>query len=101
MAKKSKIAKNKQREAVVERYRVKRRELKEVIADPDSSSEEIAKARRTLQGLPRDASTTRLRHRDAIDGRPRGNLRKFGISRMRFRQMAHDGQLPGVTKSSW
>ncbi|MGG8405780.1 30S ribosomal protein S14, partial [Streptomyces sp. 12297] len=52
-------------------------------------------------GQPRDASATRVRNRDAVDGRPRGYLRKFGLSRVRARQQAHAGFLPGVTKSSW
>ena len=53
------------------------------------------------RNTPRDASPTRLRNRDAIDGRPRGFLRTFGLSRVRFREAAHRGELPGVTKSSW
>ena len=57
-------------------------------------------ARVGLQKLPRNASPVRLRSRDAIDGRPRGMLSKFGISRVRFRDMAHRGELPGITKSS-
>ena len=74
---------------------------------PVCSSAEIAHAveaeaaRVGLQKLPRNASPVRLRNRDAIDGRPRGHLSKFGISRVRFRDMAHKGELPGVTKSSW
>ena len=58
-------------------------------------------ARAGIQRLPRDASPVRVRQRDGIDGRPRGNLSKFGISRVRFRDMAHRGELPGITKSSW
>jgi len=54
-----------------------------------------------LARQPRDASAVRLRNRDAIDGRPRGQLRKFGVSRLRVRQLAHNGQLPGVRKASW
>ncbi|KJR09905.1 30S ribosomal protein S14, partial [Gordonia sihwensis] len=50
---------------------------------------------------PRDASATRLRNRDAVDGRPRGYLRKAGVSRIRFREMAHRGELPGIQKASW
>ncbi|MDN6528562.1 MAG: 30S ribosomal protein S14, partial [Brevibacterium sp.] len=53
------------------------------------------------QKLPRDASQVRVRNRDQVDGRPRGYLRKFGLSRVRFREMAHNGELPGITKSSW
>ncbi|MDH2443661.1 30S ribosomal protein S14 [Amnibacterium sp. CER49] len=101
MAKKSKIARNQQRAEVVERYRTRRLELKKALIDPSSSDEQREAARVGLQKLPRDASPVRLRQRDAIDGRPRGNLRMFGISRVRFRDMAHRGELPGITKSSW
>jgi small subunit ribosomal protein S14 len=54
-----------------------------------------------LARQPRDASATRLRNRDQVDGRPRAVYRKFGLSRIRLRDMAHRGELPGVTKSSW
>ena len=101
MAKKSKIARNDQRAVVVERYRVKRLELKKQLVDPNATDEAREEARLGLQKLPRNASPVRLRNRDAVDGRPRGNLSKFGISRVRFRDMAHRGELPGITKSSW
>jgi len=101
MAKKSKIARNNQREEVVARYAEKRAALKKALVDPTSTDEEREAARLGLQKLPRNASPVRLRNRDAIDGRPRGHLSKFGISRVRFRDMAHKGELPGVTKSSW
>jgi small subunit ribosomal protein S14 len=101
MAKKSKIARNQQRAVVVDRYRTRRDELKKALIDPTSTDEQREAARLGLQKLPRDASPVRLRNRDAIDGRPRGNLRLFGISRVRFRDMAHRGELPGITKSSW
>ncbi len=101
MAKKSKIARNDQRQIVVDRYAEKRLELKKALIDPNGTDESREAARVGLQKLPRDASPVRLRNRDAIDGRPRGNLRKFGISRVRFREMAHRGELPGITKSSW
>jgi small subunit ribosomal protein S14 len=89
MAKKSKIVKDMKRREVVERYRDRIKELK---AKGDYQA---------LQKLPRDASATRLRNRDAIDGRPRGYMRKFGLSRLKFREMAHKGELPGVKKASW
>ena len=54
-----------------------------------------------LHALPRDASPTRLRNRDVVDGRPRGFLRATGTSRVRFRQMASRGELPGIVRSSW
>lgn len=101
MAKKSKIARNDQRAVIVERYRTKRLELKKQLVDPNGTDESREEARQGLQKLPRDASPVRLRNRDAVDGRPRGNLSKFGISRVRFREMAHRGELPGITKSSW
>ena len=101
MAKKSKIAKNEQRRAKVERFAERRAELKAIIKNPNSSDEERFDAQTALNKMPRDASPVRLRNRDAADGRPRGYLRKFGLSRVRMREMAHRGELPGVTKSSW
>ncbi|MEV1007542.1 30S ribosomal protein S14 [Streptomyces sp. NPDC049881] len=101
MAKKSKIAKNEQRKAVVARYAARRAELKEVLRSPASTEDERAAAQRELRRQPRDASATRVRNRDAVDGRPRGHLRAFGLSRVSMRQQAHAGYLPGVTKSSW
>ncbi|MEV4900226.1 30S ribosomal protein S14 [Citricoccus sp. NPDC055426] len=101
MAKKSMIAKNEQRKVIVARYAEKRLELKKALVDPKSSDEEREAARVGLQKLPRDASPVRVRSRDSIDGRPRGTFQKFGISRVRFRDMAHRGELPGITKSSW
>ncbi|WP_431965025.1 30S ribosomal protein S14 [Nocardia sp. bgisy134] len=101
MAKKSKIARNEQRKAVVARYAARRAELKELVRGPATSEADRAAAQAALQRLPRDASPVRLRNRDAADGRPRGHLRKFGLSRVRVREMAHRGELPGVHKSSW
>ncbi|MGO1398512.1 MAG: 30S ribosomal protein S14 [Brevibacterium yomogidense] len=101
MAKKSKIAREKQRQVIVERYAERRATLKRQLVSPDSTDDQREEARLGLQKLPRDASPVRLRNRDQVDGRPRGHLRKFGLSRVRFRDMAHKGQLPGVTKSSW
>jgi small subunit ribosomal protein S14 len=101
MAKKSKIAKNEQRREVVARYATRRAELKATLRSPQSSPEEREAAGLALQRLPRDASPTRLRNRDAVDGRPRAYFRKFGLSRLRLREKAHRGELPGVSKSSW
>ena len=89
MAKKSKIVKEMKRREVVERYREIRLQLLE---KGDYHA---------LQKLPRNASATRLRNRDAIDGRPRGYIRKFGLSRLNFRELAHKGEIPGVKKASW
>ena len=101
MAKKSKIARNEQRKVIVERYAAKRLELKKALVSPTSTDAEREAARLGLQKLPKNASPVRVRSRDAVDGRPRGVLTKFGISRVRFRDMAHRGELPGITKSSW
>ncbi|GLX97090.1 30S ribosomal protein S14 [Herbidospora sp. NBRC 101105] len=99
MAKKSKIAANDRRRAVVARYAARRAELKELIRV--GTPGEKAAAARELARQPRDASATRVRNRDSVDGRPRGHLSRFGLSRIRFREMAHRGELPGVTKASW
>lgn len=100
MAKKSMIAAQGKREALVAKFEEKRAALKETIRSTDSAEEREA-AVRQLSSLPRNSSKTRLRNRDASDGRPRAYLRKFGLSRVKFREMAHKGQLPGVSKSSW
>ncbi|MFD2209523.1 30S ribosomal protein S14 [Virgibacillus halophilus] len=89
MAKKSKIAKEKKRQQLVAQYAALRRELK---AKGDDEA---------IRKLPRDSSPTRLKNRCEITGRPRGYLRKFGMSRIAFRDYAHKGQIPGVKKSSW
>lgn len=101
MAKKSKIAQNDKRKAIVERYAARRAELKAVVRLPSSTEAERQTAVAELRKQPRDASATRVRNRDSVDGRPRGHLRKFGLSRIRMREQAHAGFLPGVTKSSW
>lgn len=100
MAKTSKIAADARRRAVVARYAERRAALREA-ARAAATEDERAAARLALQRLPRDASPTRLRNRDVVDGRPRGHLRDFGLSRVRFREMAHRGELPGIRKSSW
>jgi small subunit ribosomal protein S14 len=101
MAKTSKIAKNDQRREIVARYAERRAELKATIRSPMSAPEEREAATAELRRQPRDASATRLRNRDAVDGRPRGYFRAFGLSRLRLREMAHRGELPGVSKASW
>ncbi len=101
MAKQSKIAAQERRRATVERYAERRAALKERIRRAEPGSAELAAAVQALNDLPRDSSPVRLRNRDQVDGRPRGYLRKAGLSRIRFREMAHRGELPGITKSSW
>jgi small subunit ribosomal protein S14 len=97
MAKKSKIVANDRRQEVVARHAERRAELKRIVSAPSSSPEERATAVLELQRQPRDASRTRVRNRDVVDGRPRA----YGLSRIRLREQAHRGELPGVTKSSW
>ncbi|ATG55948.1 30S ribosomal protein S14 [Brachybacterium ginsengisoli] len=101
MAKTSKIAADARRRRIVAQHAEQRLALKRTLKDPTASLAEKVQAQRSLQRLPRDASPTRLRNRDMVDGRPRGFLRAVGLSRVRFREMAHRGELPGVTKSSW
>ena len=101
MAKKSMIAKNDQRREVVAKHTERRLEMKRRAVNPHLSAAERAEAAAGLRRLPRDASPTRVRNRDVVDGRPRGFVRTFGLSRIRLRDMAHAGELPGVTKSSW
>ncbi|MFE7358327.1 30S ribosomal protein S14 [Streptomyces sp. NPDC057543] len=101
MAKKSKIAQNEKRKVTVERYAARRAELQEIIRRPGITEAERVAAVEELRRQPRNASATRVRNRDSVDGRPRGHLRKFGLSRVRMREQAHAGFLPGVTKSSW
>lgn len=101
MAKKSKIAKNNRRKVLVERYKERRAELTAVIKDPETTYEEKRVAYQALAKLPRDSSATRYRNRCGVSGRPRAYFRKFGMSRIAVRQLAHNGELPGVRKASW
>lgn len=89
MAKKSKVVRNEQRAQIVEKYAALRAHYKK------------EHAYEALQKLPRNASPTRLTRRCAVTGRPRGTMRKFGLSRIEFRRLAHAGQIPGVKKASW
>lgn len=101
MAKKSSIEKQKRRERTVKSKYEKRKALRERSLDVKLSEEERHEARVALNKMPRDSALIRLRNRCSLTGRARGYLRKFGVSRLCFRQMANDGLLPGVTKSSW
>lgn len=101
MAKRSLIAKQRQRERLVAAYAERRATYRHDSVDPHLPPEERMEAMRRLHALPRDASPTRLRNRDAIDGRPRAFNRRFGLSRINLRNKVHRGELPGVMKSSW
>jgi small subunit ribosomal protein S14 len=101
MAKKSAIQKNIRRRRLVEKHAVKRAELKAALANPETSDEDFFTAQRKLSKLPRNSSAIRVRNRCAITGRPRAYIGRFGLSRLTFRELALDGKIPGVTKSSW
>ena len=101
MAKISKVVKNEMRKKKVAQFSERRAELKKVINSPVSSIEAVDEAVLKLQKMPRDASSVRVRNRCSQTGRPRGFLRKFGISRIALRELALEGQIPGVVKSSW
>lgn len=89
MAKKSMIAKDKKRQKMIKKYAPKRAELKE-LGDQEG-----------LQKLPKNSSPTRWKNRDVLSGRPHGYMRRFGLNRINFRQLASEGKIPGVRKSSW
>ena len=101
MAKKSLIERNNKRLRMAERYRDGRETLKEAAKDDSLSPEERFAARIALAELPRNSSSTRVRLRCTLTGRPRGNYRKFGLSRIALRELASSGQIPGMVKSSW
>jgi small subunit ribosomal protein S14 len=101
MAKKSKIVREFHLQKKVQRHFELRKELRAIIKNPNVSDEEKEKAVIKMQKLPRSSSASRLTNRCAVSGRPKGYMRKFGLSRITFRELALKGELPGVTKASW
>lgn len=101
MAKLSSINKNERRKALVVKYAARRAELKAILKNPKTSNADFFAAQKALNKLPRDSSPIRVRNRCSITGRPRAHIGKFGVSRLTFRELALEGKLPGVTKSSW
>lgn len=101
MAKKSMLYREVKRAAIVKKYAEKRAKYKRIIRDPKSTDEERYDAQRRLQGLPRDASPSRLRNRCAISGRPHGYYRRFGLARNKLREATMRGEIPGLSKASW
>ena len=91
----------KRQQKMAAKYRAKREALKAVVKDVERPIEERLEASRSLAKLPRNSSPVRHRNRCNLSGRPRGYLRKFGLSRIALRELAHEGKVPGVTKSSW
>ncbi len=101
MAKESVIQRSLKRQRLVAKYATQRAELKKILASPKTTEEELYAAQRKLTKLPRNSSRVRHKNRCAISGRPRAFIRKFGLSRITFRELALGGQIPGVTKASW
>lgn len=101
MAKKSMIAREVKRAALVAKYATKRSEIKAIIQNPESSGEELRDAVTKLQSLPRDSSPVRKQRRCRITGRPHAVYRKFGLSRNMLREAAMRGDIPGLRKASW
>ncbi|MDJ0941156.1 MAG: 30S ribosomal protein S14 [Woeseiaceae bacterium] len=101
MAKKSMIQRELKRAKLVARYEKKRKELKAIIRNVNSTDDERAAAQAKLNAMPRDASPTRQRNRCSITGRPHGVYRKFGLGRNKLRESAMKGEIPGLTKASW
>ncbi len=101
MTKKSIIAREKKRTILIKKFYLIRKKLKKIISNNKSSSSERWKAIIKLQSLPRDSSFIRHRNRCLYTGRPHAYLRRFGLSRIKFREFAVRGDIPGLKKSSW
>lgn len=101
MAKKSSIIKNNNRKELSQLHKAKRQKVIAAAKDTSLSFEERLTAQIKLSEMPRNGSRIRHRNRCALSGRPRGNIRKFGLSRIAVRELASWGQIPGLIKSSW
>jgi small subunit ribosomal protein S14 len=101
MPKTSAIERNKKRVKLAAKFAAKRAELKATLLNPETTDDEFYAAQKKLQKLPRNSSPTRIRNRCSLSGRPRAYIRKFGVSRITFRELALNGKIPGVVKSSW
>jgi small subunit ribosomal protein S14 len=101
VAKKSIVNRNLKRIKLVAKYSSRRNEILAILNDHNADDEKKMAAREQLQKLPRDCSPVRLRNRCALTGRPRGVYKKFGLGRIKLREIAMKGEIPGVTKASW
>ena len=101
MPKTSSLQRNQKRIRLVAKFAAKRAELKAALINPATTDEEFFAAQKKLQKLPRNSSPLRVRNRCSLSGRPRAYIRKFGVSRIQFRELALAGKIPGVIKSSW
>jgi len=101
MAKKSAINRNKKRERMSNKFKNKRKKLKDIIMNKKNSFDERFQAQMKLSKLPRNSARTRVKNRCEITGRPHGVYRKLRISRIALRQLTLEGKIPGMVKSSW
>jgi len=101
MAKKSSVEKNERKKKLAAKQGPIRAKLRKQAVNMNLSDEDREAAQLKLQKLPRDGAPSRVVNRCYVTGRPRGYLRKFGLSRLSFRELAHKGVIPGVTKASW
>ena len=101
MARKALVNRNLKRIKIAEKYRERREQAKNAWLDPNTPPRDRDRALLTLQKMPRDACRVRVRNRCALTGRPRGYFRRFGMGRNKLREFAMNGEIPGVTKSSW
>ena len=101
MAKTSMVERNNKRRRLAKKFKVRRTRLKSIAADRKLPAEERFSARLKLAELPRNSSPTRIRNRCDLTGRPRGYYRKLHMSRIALRDLASQGLIPGMTKSSW
>lgn len=101
MAKTSSVARNEKRKALVKKYFELRKEVKKKLLDANLTESEYFELQKKFSKLPRNSSPVRVRNRCAVSGRSRGVSRMFGVSRLELREMASNGEVPGMVKSSW
>jgi small subunit ribosomal protein S14 len=101
MAKKSMVEREKRRKKLAEKYAARRNQILEELKNLELSQEDRFTLQAQIQEIPRNAAPSRQHNRCWLTGRPHGYIRDFGLSRIAFREMAHQGLLPGVVKSSW
>jgi small subunit ribosomal protein S14 len=101
MAKTSSIQRNDKRKKLAAKYAEQRKKLKAIISSLTATPAEKETANRKMQALPRNASPVRIRNRCQVSGRSRAYVRRFGLSRIAFRELALEGKIPGVRKASW
>jgi small subunit ribosomal protein S14 len=101
MAKTSQVQRDQRRRKLVDKYAERRAELRRILRDQNTSIDDKLAAQEAFAKLPRNSCSTRITRRCQLTGRARAVYRKYGISRIKLRELAHKGQLPGVRKSSW